>query len=266
MAISGECSDEIFGGYPWYYKEHLIDSKNFPWSRSIDTRKNIINTDLVSPDFLENYIETAFNSTSSNVVYNSDDEKENTFIFRYVSKNPDLEEIIFNKTYVDEHLFSLTKYVPYCIENNLRDNFLRVYNGIMTNRFRKEEKFSKYSIIEDLLTFSNIEGVSEADPWFYAFFEKEIKALNRPLKESYLMKKLNDERYGKKIFLKPEKEEKPKKQKVELSLELKELIMNMQRVFGTKVNAIGNDRKGRIYIDYYSQDDLDRIYDVVLRK
>ena len=136
----------------------------------------------------------------------SDDEEEQTSIFRYVSKNPELEETIFNKTYVDEHLFSLTKYVPYCIENNLRDNFLRVYNGIMTNRFRDEKKMSKYSIIEDLLTFSNIEGVSEADPWFYAFFEKEIKALNRPLKESYLMKKLNDERYGKKIFLKPEKD------------------------------------------------------------
>lgn len=136
----------------------------------------------------------------------SDDEEEQISIFRYVSKNPELEETIFNKTYVDEHLFSLTKYVPYCIENNLRDNFLRVYNGIMTNRFRKEEKFSKYSILEDLLTFSNIEGVTEADPWFYAFFEKEVKALNKPLKEAYLMTKLNDERYGKKIFLKPEKE------------------------------------------------------------
>ena len=136
----------------------------------------------------------------------SDDEEEQASIFRYVSKNPELEEIIFNKTYVDEHLFSLTKYIPYCIENNLRDNFLRVYNGIMTNRFRDEKKMSKYSIVDDLLTFSNIEGVSEADPWFYAFFEKEIKALNRPLKESYLMKKLNDERYGKRIFLKPEKE------------------------------------------------------------
>ena len=136
----------------------------------------------------------------------SDDEKENTFIFRYVSKKPDLEEIIFNKTYVEEQLFSLTKYIPYCIENNLRDNFLRVYNGIMTNRFRDEKKMSKYSIIEDLLTFSNIEGVSEADPWFYAFFEKEIKTLNKPLKEDYLIKSLNKEEYGRRVFLKPEKE------------------------------------------------------------
>lgn len=136
----------------------------------------------------------------------SDNEEENTFIFRYVSKNPDLEEIIYNKTYVGEHLRSLTEYVPYCVENNLRDNFLRVYNGIMTNPLRKEEKMSKYSIIENLLVFCNVAGVTEADPWFYAFFEKEIKALNKPLKEAYLMTKLNDERYGKRIFLKPEKE------------------------------------------------------------
>ena len=49
----------------------------------------------------------------------------------------------------------------------------------------------------------------------------------------------------------------------EQSLELKELINEMQRVFATKVSAIGNDNKGRIYIDYYSRDDLDRLADLV---
>ena len=50
---------------------------------------------------------------------------------------------------------------------------------------------------------------------------------------------------------------------MELSAELKDLIGEMQRVFGTKVNAIGNDTKGRIYIDYYTRDDLDRLADLV---
>lgn len=49
----------------------------------------------------------------------------------------------------------------------------------------------------------------------------------------------------------------------EQSLELKELINDMQRVFATKVSAIGNDNKGRIYIDYYSRDDLDRLADMI---
>ena len=49
----------------------------------------------------------------------------------------------------------------------------------------------------------------------------------------------------------------------EQSIELKELITDMQRVFATKVSAIGNDNKGRIYIDYYSRDDLDRLSDLI---
>ena len=57
---------------------------------------------------------------------------------------------------------------------------------------------------------------------------------------------------------------KPKATKVvEQSIELKELLADMQRVFSTKVSAIGNDNKGRIYIDYYSRDDLDRISDLM---
>lgn len=50
------------------------------------------------------------------------------------------------------------------------------------------------------------------------------------------------------------------------SEELQDFISDLQRKLGTKVSVIGNDKKGRIYIDYYSQDDLDRIYDIVLRK
>lgn len=51
--------------------------------------------------------------------------------------------------------------------------------------------------------------------------------------------------------------------KTEQSLELKELINQMQKTFATKVSAIGNDTKGRIYIDYYSRDDLDRIAELL---
>lgn len=70
------------------------------------------------------------------------------------------------------------------------------------------------------------------------------------------------ERLVKEYFLPPEEKAK-KKQRGELSAELKELIGDMQRVFGTKVNAIGNDNKGRIYIDYYTRDDLDRLSELL---
>jgi len=47
--------------------------------------------------------------------------------------------------------------------------------------------------------------------------------------------------------------------------ELQDFVSELQRKLGTKVSLIGNDNKGRIYIDYYSQDDLDRLYDIILR-
>ena len=56
---------------------------------------------------------------------------------------------------------------------------------------------------------------------------------------------------------------KPAKPKVEQSVELKDMISRMQRTFATKVSALGNDKKGRIYIDYYNRDDLDRICDIL---
>ena len=70
------------------------------------------------------------------------------------------------------------------------------------------------------------------------------------------------EKKVKDYFMPPEEKIK-KKIKQELSAELKELIGDMQRVLGTRVNAIGNDKKGRIYIDYYTRDDLDRLSEII---
>ena len=89
---------------------------------------------------------------------------------------------------------------------------------------------------------------------------EQIKLAERTVKEGLSVREV--ERSVKDYFDPPEVKKK-KKQKMELSLELKELIGDMQRAFGTKVNAIGNDSKGRIYIDYYTRDDLDRLSDIL---
>ncbi len=36
--LSGECADEIFGGYPWFYKETLYTSDYFPWTTQVADR------------------------------------------------------------------------------------------------------------------------------------------------------------------------------------------------------------------------------------
>ena len=55
----------------------------------------------------------------------------------------------------------------------------------------------------------------------------------------------------------------PRKEREVVSVELKEMVNDMKRIFATKVKLLGNDKKGRIIIDYFSEDDIDRIHALV---
>lgn len=39
VCLSGECADEIFGGYPWYFDEQALFSDTFPWIKSLELRQ-----------------------------------------------------------------------------------------------------------------------------------------------------------------------------------------------------------------------------------
>lgn len=54
----------------------------------------------------------------------------------------------------------------------------------------------------------------------------------------------------------------PRKER-EVSVELKEMVNDMKRIFATKVKLLGNDKKGRITIDYFNEDDIDRIHALI---
>lgn len=38
VTLTGECADEIFGGYPWFYREDLLNKDGFPWSWDMEAR------------------------------------------------------------------------------------------------------------------------------------------------------------------------------------------------------------------------------------
>ena len=50
------------------------------------------------------------------------------------------------------------------------------------------------------------------------------------------------------------------------SLELKDFSEQIKRVLSTKVEIKGDDNKGKIVINYYSKDDLNRIYDILNKR
>ncbi len=55
VALTGECADEIFGGYPWFYREELMNRDGFPWSSDISARTLFLQEDLVKSLDLPNY-------------------------------------------------------------------------------------------------------------------------------------------------------------------------------------------------------------------
>lgn len=38
VGLSGECADEVFGGYPWFYREEMVKAETFPWALKPEIR------------------------------------------------------------------------------------------------------------------------------------------------------------------------------------------------------------------------------------
>lgn len=63
VTLTGECADEIFGGYPWFHKEECFKAEIFPWSMDMQPRKMLLNDDIIQKVDLESYARTAYQKT-----------------------------------------------------------------------------------------------------------------------------------------------------------------------------------------------------------
>ncbi len=46
VALSGECADEVFGGYPWFYREEMIKATCFPWAPNPQVRMEWLSPEM----------------------------------------------------------------------------------------------------------------------------------------------------------------------------------------------------------------------------
>ena len=65
VALSGECADEIFGGYPWYRDKNIRAINGFPWSQTTNYRKSFLKDDIKIPD-AETFVYSKYNDTIIN--------------------------------------------------------------------------------------------------------------------------------------------------------------------------------------------------------
>ena len=76
VALTGECADEIFGGYPWFFRKDSLNSGTFPWSIAIEERQKLLNSDISSKVNLRNYIDYRYNESLKEVEILESDSKE----------------------------------------------------------------------------------------------------------------------------------------------------------------------------------------------
>ena len=67
VAISGECSDEIFGGYPWFYRKEMLYKDFFPWIHKPTARTELFDDEIVKSEEGYEYISSVYRDTVANV-------------------------------------------------------------------------------------------------------------------------------------------------------------------------------------------------------
>jgi len=64
VALSGECADEIFGGYPWYRDEEILMHDGFPWMKN--SREYFLRPEISEQINATNYVRQRYENTLRN--------------------------------------------------------------------------------------------------------------------------------------------------------------------------------------------------------
>ena len=76
VALSGECADEIFGGYPWYHRPEVLHYNGFPWATSVPERGVLMKKPMSGKE-AEAFVRKAYDRCLEDVDYldgeNADD-------------------------------------------------------------------------------------------------------------------------------------------------------------------------------------------------
>lgn len=76
VVLTGECADELFGGYPWFHKKEFFEQDSFPWTPNLEPRKEFLHSDFLSFLHMDDYVKTAYHHSLKELTPLSNDTKE----------------------------------------------------------------------------------------------------------------------------------------------------------------------------------------------
>lgn len=206
VILSGECADEIFGGYPWFYREELNNS--FPWLNNIDYRNKLLKKELQEKLKLKEFIQKQYENIIKEVPKSKEQHYKNLFYLNMTYFMPTLLErkdrmtmrasiearVPFADTKLIEYLWNLPwkyKYhnnqekgilrdayknlLPEQIINRKKNPYPKTHNPKYTNiviKLLKKKLKNKNSILyklfdeEKLNELIETKGESFETPWF----------------------------------------------------------------------------------------------------
>ncbi|MBQ7067069.1 MAG: asparagine synthase (glutamine-hydrolyzing) [Lachnospiraceae bacterium] len=67
VVLTGECADEVFGGYPWFHKPEFLESDTFPWTPSLTPRQSLLKKEVLDTLQMEDYVQNAYYHSISEI-------------------------------------------------------------------------------------------------------------------------------------------------------------------------------------------------------
>lgn len=168
VCLSGECADEIFGGYPWFRAEESYTVDAFPWSRDLSVRTNVLRKEWRELLPIEEYVQAQYERSIQEAVYLPEELVNRKEIFLIGQKKGEEKSRAVKRREREISHLNIFWFMETLLERKDRMT--------MANGLEVRVPFADHRLVSYLYAL----------PWEYKYHNKEVKSILKDAMKSYL--------------------------------------------------------------------------------